>query len=342
VRRAVTAATIALALLVGVTADAAAAKTDVVVLRNGDRLTCEVTQMRQGKLQVKTDDAGTISIEWDKIASVTTVDQYEVTLRDGSQLLGRLRPGTAGRTLAVEGIGGIASPAMSEVASFEQIKKTFWDRIDGSFDLGGSYTKSSGVADLAFNADARYRRPKYAMSAKLSANLTHQSAEPDNARYSLVSTYSRYRDSWIVSTLGLFEGNRDLGFTFRGTLAESVGRYLSRTSHAELLFAGGMAVGRELPVDTGAVTNIDAMAAASLSVFTYDYPTTRIDLTLLSFPSLDDPGRVRLNADAKVKREIFHDFFISFSGYDTYDNRPKSASAKQNDLGVALSFGWTF
>jgi hypothetical protein len=342
VRRAVTAATIALALLLGASADAAAAKTDVVVLRNGDRLTCEVTQMRQGKLQVKTDDAGTISIEWDKIASVSTADQYEVTMRDGSQLLGRLRPGTVGRTLQVEGIGGTATPVMAEIASFERIKMKFLQRIDGSADLGGSYTKSSGVADLAFNADARYRRPKYALSAKLSTNLTHQSEEPDNSRYSLVSTYSRYRDAWIVSTLGLFEGNRDLGFTFRGTLAESVGRYLARTSHAEFLFAGGMAVGRELPVDSGAVTNIDALAAASLSVFTYDYPTTRIDVTLLTFPSLDDPGRVRLNADAKLKREIFHDFFISFSGYDTYDNQPKSASAKRNDLGAALSFGWTF
>ena len=49
------------------------------------------------------------------------------------------------------------------------------------------------------------------------------------------------------------------------------------------------------------MTNIDAMAAASLSVFTYDYPTTRIDLSLLSFPSLDDPGRVRLNADAEAE-----------------------------------------
>ena len=40
--------------------------------------------------------------------------------------------------------------------------------------------------------------------------------------------------------------------------------------------------------------------------------------------------------------ERIKDFFISFSGYDTYDNRPKSASAKQNDIGVSLSFGWTF
>jgi opacity protein-like surface antigen len=342
VRRAATAATIALALLAGAAAEAAAPKTDIVVLRNGDRLTCEVTQMRQGKLQVKTDDAGTISIEWDKVTSVTTADLYEVTLRDGAQLLGRLRPGAVGRTLAVEGIGGTASPAMSEVASFEHIKKTFWSRIDGSFDLGGSYTKSSGVAELGLNADARYRRPQYAVAAKLSMNLTHQSEESDTTRYTASTTYSRYRGAWIVSTLGLVEGNRDLGFTFRGTAAESIGHYAVRGPHAELLFGGGMALGRETPVDASQVTNVDALAVASFSFFTYDYPTTRIDVTLLTFPSLDDPGRIRLNADAKLKREIFHDFFVSFSGYDSYDNRPKSVSAQRNDLGLSLSFGWSF
>jgi hypothetical protein len=338
--RAIAATTLALLLLCGGTAFAA--KTDLVVLRNGDRLTCEVVQMRQGKLQVKTDDAGTISIEWDKIASVTTADQYEVTLRDGSQLLGRLRPAATGRALSIEGIGGISSPTMADVASFEHIKKTFWSRIDGSFDLGGNYTKSSGVAELALNADARYRRPQYAVAAKLSTNLTHQTEEPDTARYTASTTYSRYRGPWIASTLGLFESNRDLGFTFRGTLAESIGRYPLRGPHAELLLSGGLALGREIPVDAADVTNVDALIATTFSFFTYDYPTTRIDIALLAFPSLDDPGRVRLNGDAKFKREIFHDFYVSFSGFDTYDNRPKSTSAKQNDLGLSLSFGWTF
>ena len=338
--RAIAATVLALLLVPG--ADAFAARTDLVVLRNGDRLTCEVVEMRQGKIQVKTDDAGTISIEWDKIASVTTADQYEVTLRDGSQLLGRLGPGTTGRALRIEGIGGASSPAMSDVASFEHIKKTFWSRIDGSFDLGGSYTRSSGVAELALNADARYRRPQYAVAAKLSTNLTHQEAEPDTARYTASTTYTRYRGAWNVSTLGLVEGNRDLGFTFRGTVAESIGRYAVRRQRAELLVAGGLAVGRELPVDAEPVVNVDAMAVTTFSFFTYDYPTTRIDIALLAFPSLDDPGRVRLNGEATFKREIFRDFYVSFNGFDTYDNRPKSASAKQNDLGLSLSFGWTF
>ncbi len=33
---------------------------------------------------------------------------------------------------------------------------------------------------------------------------------------------------------------------------------------------------------------------------------------------------------------------MSLSFYDAFDNRPKSASAKTNDFGGALSFGWSF
>ena len=71
---------------------ASAARTDAIVLLNGDRLTGEVVQMRQGKLEVKTDDAGTISIEWDKIASLSTADQYELVAFDGSPHAYQIHP----------------------------------------------------------------------------------------------------------------------------------------------------------------------------------------------------------------------------------------------------------
>src|SRR5262245_14068773 len=243
--------------------------------------------MRQGKLEVKTDDAGTLSIEWDKIASITTADQYDITMRDGSQRFGRFRPGVLPAAQIVDAAGVAAAVPMDEIASFERIQKRFIQRIDGSFDLGGSYTKSSGVADLYLDLSAKYRRPSYQYAASFSSNLTRQSDAPETARYSLNVTYTRYRgNGWFVTALGLFESNRELGFTFRGTGAPTIGRYLARTPHAELFAAGGIAAGGETPVGAPAVTNVDALLTAGLSVFTYDYPTTRIDVGLLVFPSL--------------------------------------------------------
>ena len=337
------AASAAIVLLLAASTPAFAARTDAIILRNGDHLTGEVIQMRQAKLQVKTDDAGTLSIEWFKIASISTADQYDVTMRDGSHRLGRFRPGTLPNVQLLDASGALTPVPMDEIASFARIQTTFFQRLDGGFDLGGSYTKSSGVADLYFDANVGYRRPKYAYAASFATNLTRQPDAPETSRYSLNTTYTRYRDAgWFVTALGLFEGNRELGFTFRGTGAGLLGRYLVQASHVELVAAGGLSTGRETPVDASQVTNVDAIVASSLSVFNYDYPTTRIDIGLLVFPSFDDPGRVRINTDIKFKREIVKDFIVSLTAYNAFDNRPKSASATQTDFGASLSFGWTF
>ena len=243
----------------------------------------------------------------------------------------------------MSGLGGVTTVSIAEVASFVRIKTKFLQRIDGSLDLGASYSQSSGVADLWFNTDAKYRRPSYTVTAAFSTNTTHQQEAGDTSRYSLNTAYTRNRGTdWLTSAIGLFESNRELGFTFRGTAIGSVGRYLARASHVELLLAGGLAAGREQPVDAETGTNVDALVSGGLSVFTYDYPTTRIDVTTLVFPSLDDPGRVRVNLDAKFKRELFKDFFVSFTLYDAFDNRPKAAAARRNDVGGSLSFGWSF
>ena len=39
-------------------------KTDIVSLKNGDRVTGEIEELQRGKLTVKTDSMGTVSIEW--------------------------------------------------------------------------------------------------------------------------------------------------------------------------------------------------------------------------------------------------------------------------------------
>jgi hypothetical protein len=321
-----------------------AARTDIIVLANGDRLTGEVVQLRQGKLEVKTDDAGTISIEWDKVASVNTADQYEVNMRDGSQYLGRLRPGPAAGGVQVAALDGtLVLVSMADIASFARIKSGFLQRIDGSFDLGASYTKSSEIGEAYLDAGARYRRPAYSLAGSVSANLTRQPEAEDTSRTSVQVSYTRYRGSrWFASALGFFESNEELGFTFRGTGAGSVGRYLVRSEHLEWIATGGLAAGRESPVDDDTVTNVDALVGTTLSFFHYDYPTTRLDFAVLVFPSLDDAGRVRVNGQAKFRREVVKDFFVAVTGYEAFDNRPRTSGATRNDFGGSLSFGWSF
>ncbi len=68
-----------------------AAKTDLVTLANGDRITGEVKAIEQGRLVFSTDDLGTVRIEWDKVAQLVSRRTHEVELVDGTRHFGVLR-----------------------------------------------------------------------------------------------------------------------------------------------------------------------------------------------------------------------------------------------------------
>ena len=49
-----------------------AEKTDAVVLVNGDRITGDIKKLERGKLEFKTDDMGSVYIDWTKITKITS------------------------------------------------------------------------------------------------------------------------------------------------------------------------------------------------------------------------------------------------------------------------------
>ena len=323
---------------------AAAARTDVVVLLNGDRVTGEVLRLNRGQLQLKTDDAGTVTIEWSKIVSVSTAEQFDVATRDGRRFVGRLDAAAAGMLAVIDAAGAIRVALVPlEIISLAPIHVRFLQKIDGSADVGASYTQASGVAQFSFDGDATYRQASFAAWTRASITLTEEADAPNTGRYSVQVGYARYRPNrWVVSSMALFERNTDLGLNFRGTGIVSVGRYLVQTNRTWLLLGGGGAVGQELPVDAPAATNVDALVTLDASVFAYDFPKTNLDFAVLVFPGLSSLGRVRINTNARIRRELIRNFNVTVAGYDSYDNRPPSTGANTNDVGFSLALGYSF
>ena len=322
---------------------AAAQKTDIIVLLNGDRITGEVKLLNRGRLEVSTDDAGTLQIEWIKVASVTTKVQFDVATDDGRRFVGSLRAGPDGK-VAIIGPAGDTVIALSvyEIVSLAPIHAGFFQRLDGSVNLGASYTQASGIGQVSFDGKVEYRRPSFVASTTLSMGLTQKENEPDTTRYSLQAGYQKFRPNrWVVAPFGLFESNPDLGFDLRSTGALAIGRYLVQTNGGWLMLGGGAAAGRENPVDGDNVTNIDALGVLSASMFSYDFPKTSLDLSVLVFPSLNDFGRIRINANLAYSRELIRDFNFTVTAYNAFDNRPPTAGASKNDVGFSLALGWT-
>ena len=116
---------------------AAQGRTDVVTLANGDRITGEVVRLDRGRLEFKTDDIGTLYLEWDNLASLVTTRLVEVTTSDGLTFLGSLGQSTS-RSIAVASADATAQLAMQDVTEITTIGRSFWRKVDGSFDVGFS------------------------------------------------------------------------------------------------------------------------------------------------------------------------------------------------------------
>jgi Protein of unknown function, DUF481 len=335
-------AVIALTLSLETTADGQG-RTDVVSLANGDRITGEVKGLERGRLEFKTDDAGTLYLEWDKLASVVSQRVVEVVLADGRRFLGSLGPAPS-RSIAVVTPEGVVALQMVNVTLIRPIGGTFWRRLDGSVDAGFNYTRSSGVAQLNLNSDTVFR--KLASQARLTASLSLTQSDDDNGhddRATLDASYRRY--PWqevFIAAAGRFETNESLGLVLRSQIGAAIGPRLINSNRGQLSIGGGLAVNDERGVDVEPTRNVEALVLFSSSFYTYDRPKTTLDIGFEYYPSLSNPGRQRLQLDASIKREFWKDLFVSVNLFNSYDNRPPNPAADTNDVGIVLSIGWSY
>ena len=322
---------------------ASAQRTDVVTLANGDRITGEVMKLDRGRLQFKTDDAGTLYLEWDNLTSVVTKRFVEIETRDGIRYFGSMAP-AATRVITIARPEGDFTLAMADVTSITPIGRSFWRKLDGSIDVGYNYTQSSGIGTFTLNSNTVYRKraSQTRLTASVTLTQTEENSERDD-RGTLDLSYLRYPwQRWFFAGIGRFETNESLGVVLRSQVAGAIGPRLINSNRGQMSVGAGIAVNNEQGVDVEATQNVEAIFLFQTSYFTYDRPTTNFDLGLQYYPSLSDPGRHRVQLDMGVKRELLPDLFVALTLYNSYDNRPPSTAVDQNDVGIVASIGWTY
>ena len=328
-----------------------AQRTDELVLWNGNTITGEVKSLQQSKLKFKTDHAGTVYIEWEFINSVTSTNFFEVENQLGDHYYGMLAPGPEDKKLTVIGPTETVVLDMDRVVTIMPIKQTFWGRIDGSLNLGFSFTSADNILQYSIESDATYRKRKYSSSIKLSSIQTRIGArEVDwevTFRDNLDFTYTRYhKDRFYGSGILAFTRSSELGIDLRSELGWVFGRSFLQTNRSKLSASAGLTVSRETPISEEEEPS-DYFLSAALSgkyhFFLYNYPKTDISVDLNVLPGITDWPRVRVDFNGSLKREIITDFTVNFSIFDSYDSDPPGGEfAANHDFGIILSVGWTF
>jgi len=322
---------------------AAAVKVDVIVLENGTRIVGEIRSMNRGRLEVKTDDMGTVQIEWGKVVEVTAPEYFEVEDMNGRLRFGALRPAAIGRSIEIVNALGAQALPLYRVARIQHVEAKFWARISGSLDLGASYTSASELLQLDLDGSMRFRRPKFEFSAEADAVLTRQTDVEDTRRGSLTLAYRRlFSNGQRLVAQAAIEQNRELGYEWRSSVTGGWARYLARNTGNELVGGAGLALNHEVPVEGEETTNVEAAVGFTWANFAYDFPNTDIEVGATAFIGLNQWGRYRVEANAKLSREVLKDFYVGLKGYESYDSEPATEGAQKNDWGLTVSLGWRF
>ena len=345
------AARIAAGLVLALACPLAAEKTDVVVFDNGDRLTGEVKKLERGKLAFKTDATDTIQIEWEDVASLVAGESFDVETRAGARYFGSLVQAAEEGKLEVAGKEESWTLDLGSVVRLTPIEAGFWKRVDGSLDLGFSFTEADDRTQVSVGAETEYRTRKYLRSLSLSSVVVSQpqrGAEDDEVQETNRSDLNLFVTRYLRKPRRHFLGfatlqrNEELGLDLRSLAGAAAGWYVVQSNTEILGLAAGLAVSREqLAGSDPSQESLEAFLGLQFQSFKFDTPERDVDLTLAVFPGLSESGRVRAELNAKVRWEIVKDFFFGLSLLESYDNEPPAGTVK-SDLTLTTSLGWSF
>ncbi len=324
---------------------AARAKTDTVVLKNGDHLTCEIKNLSRGKLEAQTDAMDKLYIEWADVVALSSAAYFRVAKSDGSLYFGSLEVRESTNELRVVSDTTIAIIPMLSAVSITPIEKTFLSRNKGSAKLGFGYSKSTDLAELYFNVTNRYRSPRTIVDFGANMTVTEQGGEDGTKRRGGVGLayYYIFARSVTASVGAKVERNDELNVRRRFLGRVAAGYNLLATNESMLVLAAGLAVNSEQSyADEETNSSLEAVLHADYSLFQYNLPETAIDVVLDVYPSLTEQGRYRADLTLDVRREIIDDFFFDLEFYDQYDNKPPSGEQAISDYGIRTSLGYSW
>ena len=321
---------------------------DVVVLKNGDRLTGEIKGLQRGELRIKADYmAEAVRLDWARIERLESKSTFMIALVDGKLFTNVMRLLPVNSNEIPNFVIGSSNDAIRvhklDVIRIIPAAPGFWRRLEGSVDLGFSYTSGNDQYQTQLTATTTYRTGDHSFTAALDSAFSGQSEGDSTARKQFTFDYRKQLTPRFFAG-GLFDllQSDQQSLKLRTSIGGLVGVNLLQSEHSRLSLFGGVVGTREnysTSIGTPRSTNADALAGVDFT--TFRFKTTDIRSRLSLFPSLTTPGRMRLQASSDLHIKIVKDLYWGFHVYENFDSRPP-VRADKNELGVSTSLGWKF
>ncbi len=321
---------------------------DVVILKNGDRLTGEIKGLQRGELKFKAGYmADAVRLDWSKVARLESKGSYLILLTDGRLITGPLRLAPASAALKDNFLIGPVQDAVSarqmEVLKITPVEAGFFRQLEGTIDFGFSYTSGNDQYQTELSSSATYRRGEHSVTARLDSVFSGQTEGSSSARNQFTLDYRKQLSPrWYAGGLLDMLRSDQQSLALRTTAGGLAGLNLRQTERTRISVFGGLAASRDnysAALGKPRTTNADALAGFDFTAFRFT--TTDINSRLVLYPSLTTPGRTRMQFKTDLRIKLVKDLYWGFHLYENFDGRPP-VKADRNELGASTSLGWKF
>jgi hypothetical protein len=339
------------AALVLVPALFAREKTDVLIMKNGDRMTCQIKGLDSGVLYVSFDYIdGTAFVEWAKVARLESDQLFIVKTEDGSVYTGKLRTAAspAGEPVKIEVFEPPESSVVLEspqVVSIIETSEKFWRRFNGEVSFGVIFSKGNESTQYSFGSQTVYLRERWSAAANFSSTLSSSTGASASTYNSLGLSGTRLLpwNKYFYSGLADFLQSSAQGITLQTSVGGGLGRYLKNTNRSKISVLGGVSWQstsyRPSLVPVARQNLAAALIATDIKVFKFD--KTNLDVNATVFPALSEPGRFRFNTNATYYIKLISNLSWNVSFYGNWDNKPPPGFSG-SDYGSSAGLSWTF
>ena len=321
---------------------------DVVVLKNGDRLTGEIKSLQRGELKIKADYmAEAVRLNWASRDRLESKSTFIISLVNGKLFTNVMRLLPANSVEIANFVIGSPDKALRvpqlDVIRIIPAEPGFWKRLEGSIDFGFSFTSGNDQYQTQLIATTTYRTGDHSFTTSIDSAFSGQPEGDSTTRKQFSFDYRKQLSPrWFAG--GIFDllQSDQQSLKLRTSVGGLIGRNLHQSEYTRLSIFGGVVGTREnysTSIGKPKSTNADALAGVDFT--TFRFKTTDITSRVSLFPSLTTPGRMRLQATSDLRIKIAKDLYWGFHLYENFDSKPP-VRADKNDLGVSTSLGWKF
>ncbi len=324
---------------------------DVVEVASGDRITGNVSRLERGRLAFRTASAGpghqrfagTISIVWMEVVSLTCSQQLDVELASGEKFAGSISSPSPGRLVVQTASGPTRPIPVAEFVWMAPIEAGFRGRTTGSIDFGVSFSSAEDSRTYTLRTEATHRSPTHAYEAQLAFDSwlsAREDVETLTRNDFLADVRRRLPGRWFA--VAKFEVQQDdpLELDVRLLAGGGVGRVLVQSNRTRLYLQGGLDYDAERYEGVQSFDHsVEFFGGLDWDWFELG-GAVEAAVAATTFISLERT-RARLELDGTIRRDAFWSMYWALGVNESFDSDPPADRPRSN-LGLAFTLGWSF